>query len=74
MLKDGLTELGYKFYADSKTNQQFVIVPNLKLKELEGKYSYEYQMAYDEDNSVVRFCTSWATLEDNVKKLLEDMK
>ena len=74
MLKDGLTELGYQFYADSKTNQQFVIVSNAKLKELDGKYSYEYQMAYDENNSVVRFCTSWATLEENVKKLLEDMK
>lgn len=74
MLKDGLTELGYKFFADSKTNQQFVIVPNDKLKELEGKYSYEYQQAYDETSSVVRFCTSWATLEENVKKLLEDMK
>ena len=74
MLKDGLTELGYKFYAESKTNQQFVIVPNVKLKELEGEYSYEYQMAYDDENSVVRFCTSWATLEEHVKMLLEDMK
>ena len=74
MLKDGLKELGYEFYADSKTNQQFVIVPNAKLKELEGKYSYEYQMVYDDESSVVRFCTSWATLEEHVKNLLEDMK
>jgi len=74
MLKEGLTNLGYRFYADSKTNQQFVIVPNSKLKELEGKYTYEYMQAYDANSSVVRFCTSWATLEENVKKLLEDMK
>ena len=74
MLKDGLTELGYKFFADSKTNQQFVIVPNAKLKELDGNFGYEYQQVYDADSSVVRFCTSWATTEENVRKLLEAMK
>lgn len=74
MLKEGLEGLGYKFYANSPTNQQFVIVPDEKLKELEGKYSYEYQMRLDEANSVVRFCTSWATKEEHVRQLVEDMK
>lgn len=74
VLKKGLKEAGYQFYADSPTNQLFVIVPDDKLKQLDGKYSYEYQMRYDESNSVVRFCTSWATKEENVLKLLEDMK
>ena len=74
MLKDGLAELGYEFFADSKTNQQFVIVSNEKLKELEKDFGFEYMHAYDEERSVVRFCTSWATTEENVKKLLEAMK
>ena len=74
ILKNGLSQLGYRFYADSKTNQQFVIVPNKKLDEIKDKYGYEYQKPYDENNSVVRFCTSWATREENVRKLLEDMK
>jgi len=74
LLRDGLSELGYKFYADSPTNQQFVIVSDEKLKELDEKYSYEYQMRYDETHSVVRFCTSWATKEENVLALLADMK
>lgn len=74
LLRDGLSELGYKFYADSPTNQQFVIVSDEKLKELDEKYSYEYQMRYDEKNSVVRFCTSWATKEEHVLALIEDMK
>ena len=73
LLKAGLTARGYKFYADSVTNQQFVIVPDEKLKELDEKFSYEYQMRYDETSSVVRFCTSWATKEENVMKLLEAM-
>ena len=74
ILKEGLAKLGYEFYADSKTNQQFVIVPNQKLDEIKEKYGYEYQMPYDETNSVVRFCTSWATKEEHVLALLEDMK
>lgn len=74
ILKEGLAKLGYEFYADSKTNQQFVIVPNQRLDEIKEKYGYEYQMPYDETSSVVRFCTSWATKEEHVLALLEDMK
>lgn len=74
LLRDGLRELGYRFFVESVTNQQFVIVPDTKLKELDGRYGYEYQHRYDEEHSVVRFCTSWATLEKNVLQLLEDMK
>lgn len=74
LLKKGLSEIGYQFYVDSVTNQQFVIVPNEKLEELKENYGYEYQMPYDENSSVVRFCTSWATKEENVLKLIEDMK
>ena len=45
-----------------------------KLKTCLEKYGYEYQKPYDENSSVVRFCTSWATKEENVRMLLEDMK
>ena len=74
LLKEGLEEAGYKFYANSPTNQLFVIVSNEKLEQIKEKYSYEYQMPYDETSSVVRFCTSWATKEENVLALLEDMR
>lgn len=74
LLKNGLKEAGYQFYVESVTNQQFVIVPNTKLKELDGKYGYEYQQPFDENSSVVRFCTSWATKEENVLQLIDDMK
>ena len=74
LLRNGLKELGYRFYAESPTNQQFVIVADEKLRQLDEKYSYEYQMRYDEKHSVVRFCTSWATREEDVLALIEDMK
>ena len=74
LLKDGLQEMGYEFYAESPTNQQFVIVSNAKLKEIEKEFSFEYQMKYDENHGVVRFCTSWATKEEHVLKLLEALR
>ena len=72
-LKNGLAERGYKFLLDSNTNQQFVIVPDKKLEQLKEKYAYTYQEKYDEKNSVIRLCTSWATKEENVEELLSDM-
>ena len=74
LLKSGLEEMGYQFFADSPTNQQFVIVPDEKLNQIQKDFSYEYQGAYDDTHSVVRFCTSWATKEEDVRALLEAMK
>lgn len=74
LLKDGLQEMGYEFYAESPTNQQFVIVSNAKLKEIEDRFSFEYQMKYDDNHGVVRFCTSWATQEEHVMQLLEALR
>ena len=72
-LKKGLTEKGYQFAVDSPTNQQFVIVSNEKLKDLKQKYSYECTDQYDDEHTVIRLCTSWATKEENVDALLKDM-
>lgn len=72
-LKNGLIEKGYKFFINSNTNQQFVIVPDEKLEELKGTYEYTYQEKYDEKSSVIRLCTSWATKEENIEQLLRDM-
>lgn len=68
-----LKENGYKLFADSPTNQQFVIIPNKKLAELEQKYELCPWCKIDEENSVFRICTSWATKDENVEALLADM-
>lgn len=73
LLKDELVKKGYRFYMDSVTNQQFIIIEDKKLEEIRKKYGVTYQMRCDDTHSVIRLCTSWATREEDVKALLEDM-
>ena len=44
------------------------------IEELKKKYSFAYQERMDETHSAVRFCTCWATKEENVDMLLADIR
>lgn len=73
-LKKGLKNMGVTFYIDSPTNQQFLILSNEVCKGLEPKYGFNIEEKIDETHSVVRFCTCWATKEQEVEQLLEDIR
>lgn len=73
LLKDAFTEMGLTFFIDSPTNQQFVVLPDDVCANLREKYEYEYWQRVDEKHSAVRFCTSWATREENVRNLISDL-
>ncbi len=70
-LKNGLKDKGYKIFIDSPTNQQFVVLDNKTMEELKSKVSFSYWEVFDENHTVVRFATSWATTKDDIEKLLE---
>lgn len=73
-MKEGLSKAGYRFFINSPTNQQFIIINNDKLRELKGKVSYSFWEKYDENHTVIRFATSWATKKEAVEELLELVK
>lgn len=73
-LKEGLKKLGIKFFVESPTNQQFVILPKEVIKRLMDSYGFSYQGDYDEEHGIVRFCTSWATKSEAVDRLLQDIE
>lgn len=60
---------GYGFACDSPTNQQFPILPDAALEKLAADFAYSYWNRYDETSSVVRFCTSWATTDEQLDAL-----
>lgn len=70
LLKEGLKKKGYVFHLDSPTNQQFVILENGKMEELKKKVSFSFWEKYDDTHTVVRFATSWATKEEDVRSLI----
>lgn len=74
LLKQGVVEAGYKLKTDSFTNQQFFIFPNRVLEEIGKKYRYEFWEKIDENSSAIRFVTSWATKESDVKEFIQDLK
>lgn len=68
-LKKLFAEKGYEFYIDSPTNQQFIILPNEKMKELSGRVVFSFWEKMGEDKTVVRFATSWSTTDEDMEEL-----
>ena len=73
-IQDALVRAGYRLFFKSPTNQVFFIIENEKLKSLGKKVLYGFLEKYDENRTVIRFCTSWATTQSDVDALLEVIK
>ena len=73
-LKKGLEELGYSFFLDSPTNQQFILMKDETLEKIKDQVRYSFWEKPDDTHTVIRFATSWATKEEDVDALLELMK
>lgn len=69
-IKKGLIAKGLTPYLDSPTNQQFFTVTNEEEKRISEFTGYGFMVKPDEDHSVIRFCTSWATKMEDVEALL----
>lgn len=69
LLRDAFAKKGYSLYLETSTNQIFVILENTRMKELREKVVFDFWEKYDEGHTVVRFATSWATDEEDVRKL-----
>lgn len=73
-LREQLKELKVPFLVESTTNQLFPILPDEILEELAKTYVFCEQERVDERHRAVRFCTSWATKEENVERLCADLR
>ena len=65
---------GWKLYSASPTNQQFFVVPDAQLQILNQKYSYDIWEKLPDGHTAIRFCTSWATSQEQVQALVADIK
>ena len=73
-IREALLDLGYKLYIDSPTNQIFVVLTKEEKEELSKHVDMGFMENLDEDHSVMRFATSWATKEEDVDELIACLK
>ena len=72
MIRDAFKNKGFDFVVDSPTNQQFPILDDKSLEALKKNYTFAIWGPVG-DKTAVRFCTSWATSEEDVKALIADI-
>lgn len=73
-MKEILVSSGCRLWLDSPTNQQFVILNPQQKEMLAGRVSYEVWQELGGNNTAVRFCTSWATKEEDLEELKEVLR
>lgn len=69
-----LLECNVPLLVPGVTNQIFPILPDDVLETLSKTYAFCEQERVDETHRAVRFCTSWATTQENVEALCRDLK
>ncbi len=72
-MKEMFQKKGKRFFLDSPTNQQFLILENGEMARLKEQVNFDIWERYDEGHTVVRFATSWATEPEDAEKLREIM-
>ena len=68
-MKELFRQKGWQFYLDSPTNQQFVILPNEVVAQLEKQVQFTHWEPMGDTHFLCRFVTSWATTEQEFETL-----
>lgn len=60
---------GYRFFIETVTNQIFIILENKKADELKKHVSFGFWEKFDDNHTVYRFASSWATTDVDIEAL-----
>lgn len=69
-IRSALRDNGYQIYTETPTNQIFVLIDDDLMQRLSEKVNFGFWEKYDENHTVIRFATSWATAEEDVNQLI----
>lgn len=70
-IRDAFHKKGIRSFIESPTNQQFVIVSKEQKAKLAENFIFEEEAVFDEENDVIRFCTSWNSTEEEIDLLVK---
>ena len=68
-IRDTFDEMGVSYLVPGVTNQIFPILSDTFLEELGKEFMFTEMERVDENHRCVRFCTSWASKQENVDAL-----
>ena len=68
-IKKAFKDKGIELYGSSETNQQFPLLTDEQIAKLSENFVFEV-WGKEKDRTIVRFCTSWATSDENVEALI----
>lgn len=71
LLKGIFEKAGFSFIAEAHSNQLFPILPNWLVAKISQKYITSIWSKPDNDHICIRFCTSWATKEEDISSFEE---
>ena len=70
VLAEGFAQAGVPFFIESPTNQQFVCLTDAQAEALGREFTFEEEGRTADGLRIARFCTSWATTEEEVDTLI----
>lgn len=73
-IRKALEDKGIPLFYDSPTNQQYPVFEDGQLRKLQQKYVFAHWAKADEDHTAARICASWATTDEHVAELIEDIR
>lgn len=72
-IRETLDKVGASYLVPGTTNQIFPVLPDTLLDELSKKFMFTEMERVDATHRAVRFCTSWASTEENVDALCKEL-
>lgn len=72
-IADAFRKHNIPLFIESGTNQQFPILSATQMAHFEKTFSFELWEPLDNGKTVVRFCTSWATTEQDIQELVKEI-
>ena len=70
-IREALRAKGYRMVYENTTNQIFVSFDHATIERLEREVRLGFMERYDDDHTVMRICTSWATTAESVDRLID---
>lgn len=68
-IRDAFAAVGVKQFVASPTNQQFFILSDAQMAALQEDFAFMFDYAIEADRNVCRFCTLWASTDQEIDAL-----